>query len=1300
MCIRDRTRSASCCVSPQRTRMSRHPKSMCARLRNTRMRSVALCCVAAVLVLGAIFSLTSSDVNVAPASPPSRTSGRREAILRESSLPQKDDVPPRVLVDPQGAESNCSSTPRANSIAVLQEQLRSGVCTREASLARARCSARWQGRELALERPHETVVLVVASMSGPGDWVAEQPFCSVIMTHAVLSELSDFDVPVNRGNEASAYLKFILMAYDSLPDSTIFVHDEVKSWHLGSDVRDLLTNLHTESYPFASLSSFYWLEAEPSHEGDYRKLGLDKLAAHDSSMMGFYCCAQFMVSAGRLKAYTKAQYGALYGRLLSVSGDALGGLSSWMAGEVYEFTWHRLFDLDRKWNEQRLDPLKLCGNSTLCGASFFTMAQDQELIKALPEQHQKQSKFAPLAVQLVSTDPNAGFFANVHFVLNQLNWLDQMAAHRKKQLPVVRVDPDTPVLRPFAYLGKHTCCFWNTNKSELNKYYEPDFGDNVFDYVFDPVDKGPGKYKSSPPATTQIFMLDRESRWALHHEDPRSVYMYYYGLHEAKRGFDLHDEVFFTKQRIKASYLVKKYLAPKGYVKAEVARILRQILRPDSQGGEHQRSAVPVASTLKAAGITLNFAPEDRTWGQPSLKADKLAPHEDNSWFLQWNRVYTFANFQAGDPWSLRTRKASVNELRERTSGAGQAMPLTKELFDLLHQRQHRPTCRWGTRPHTRAPMLGVHLRGTDKQHEIGGKIVPPQEYVPYIERYLALHPGAVVYVATDSPSFLAQLRALVPDVHFMSSDRTEANAFLDKSVASKARLAADVLIDALILSESDFILHTNSAVSEYAIYFNPRLRDSSINVQYGFTTMTRMSIMRGVPQVNSLSDLEATWKGSLVLAGREAEAPACEYPIMFDGFRGSTGGWVTVQAPELLQPFSVPTQLAFELKASPERSRVLNVMVYNDLTCGADLFFARGQPFLEFDGCDMPVRLWYGPDHKASMMDDMDVVLIPLGWNPLAPSEVLGKTNDVLPRLNSKKLGQVWVGCTLENGQTYSTTPLSSLRALGVEHMASFSQEAAIPLSFYSSFYLGEPAMRKYLRSPSHVPNKKPKVALMQAACAEVAESQGVPAHTHWRDKFISGFKQAAETSSLLASMGPCYHNTEPQFPWKGSALAQRPHAFHMNKMRNIEPYMFTLVHESVQADDWITEKVYQALSVGSIPVYRGAKNVEQYLPCKHCTINADDFESPQHLVDYLLHMVDDVKNGRTSEYDQLLQWRREPFSPTAAGALFERVRSQSIDTSLCRIAHLGVQGGCNWECGPRCWEEIYLVAKHGFHG
>ena len=62
----------------------------------------------------------------------------------------------------------------------------------------------------------------------------------------------------------------------------------------------------------------------------------------------------------------------------------------------------------------------------------------------------------------------------------------------------------------------------------------------------------------------------------------------------------------------------------------------------------------------------------------------------------------------------------------------------------------------WTSQFDANQTVLGVHLRGTDKQFAVG---VAP--YLPLIAAFLCHRPGAAIFVATDDWRMLAQLRAI-----------------------------------------------------------------------------------------------------------------------------------------------------------------------------------------------------------------------------------------------------------------------------------------------------------------------------------------------------------------------------------------------------------------------------------------------------------------------------------------------------------------------------------------------------------
>ena len=119
-----------------------------------------------------------------------------------------------------------------------------------------------------------------------------------------------------------------------------------------------------------------------------------------------------------------------------------------------------------------------------------------------------------------------------------------------------------------------------------------------------------------------------------------------------------------------------------------------------------------------------------------------------------------------------------------------------------------------------------------------------PDEYLPYVTAFLRHHPSGTVFVATDSPAFLASIRERWP----ASNLKYRTDVLRDERNVAFARgrgggqgggsgrgyqKGEDVLLDMLLLSRCDWLLHAASGVAEFAIYFNPQLHERSVHLQY-----------------------------------------------------------------------------------------------------------------------------------------------------------------------------------------------------------------------------------------------------------------------------------------------------------------------------------------------------------------------------------------------------------------------------------------------------------------------------------
>lgn len=129
--------------------------------------------------------------------------------------------------------------------------------------------------------------------------------------------------------------------------------------------------------------------------------------------------------------------------------------------------------------------------------------------------------------------------------------------------------------------------------------------------------------------------------------------------------------------------------------------------------------------------------------------------------------------------------------------------------------------------------------------------------------------------------------------------------------------------------------------------------------------------------------------------------------------------------------------------------------------------------------------------------------------------------------------------------------------------------------------------------------------------------------------------------------------------------------------KMATIARYRFTVAFENSVEPDYVTEKFFQPLVVGSVPIYRGAPNVALFAPSPNSYIDATDFAGPAQLAQFLHAMTDD-------QYLEYHSWRgrgprrawREGFAPFGTHAfvrLAHAVRVVAIGLSAAAASDRG---------------------------
>jgi hypothetical protein len=134
--------------------------------------------------------------------------------------------------------------------------------------------------------------------------------------------------------------------------------------------------------------------------------------------------------------------------------------------------------------------------------------------------------------------------------------------------------------------------------------------------------------------------------------------------------------------------------------------------------------------------------------------------------------------------------------------------------------------------------------------------------------------------------------------------------------------------------------------------------------------------------------------------------------------------------------------------------------------------------------------------------------------------------------------------------------------------------------------------------------------------------------------------------------SYGACMRTVE----WPAELLQQRNK--YAQKAVVMRQYWFYLAFENSNEPDYVSEKIYNALSEGVVPVYMGAPNVALYVP-SNSYINVADYDTPEALVAYLRHLL-----ATPAEYNAYLAWKTKP-----AEAHMVELKRSSKANYMCRI-------------------------------
>lgn len=236
------------------------------------------------------------------------------------------------------------------------------------------------------------------------------------------------------------------------------------------------------------------------------------------------------------------------------------------------------------------------------------------------------------------------------------------------------------------------------------------------------------------------------------------------------------------------------------------------------------------------------------------------------------------------------------------------------------------------------------------------------------------------------------------------------------------------------------------------------------------------------------------------------------------------------------------------------------------------------------------------------------------------------------------KPSGQIWIAWSIESEINYPQLR-NSIYMRHFDLTMTYRQNASVPLHYFG-FYNGPQNLADALRSPPKTKSGDKSVSLLISSRIDRSG----------RTAYVAELTQYLD----IHSYGRLFRNRRID-----------QDEGRKTKLELIADYKFNLAFENSIAEDYVTEKFYDPLVAGSVPVYLGAPNVDEFAPGEHCYINTADFSGPKELADYLLELQHDK-----AAYAAYLGWKEKPFRPYFVKLLQSQVKHPFIQLYYAIIA------------------------------
>ena len=200
-----------------------------------------------------------------------------------------------------------------------------------------------------IDKRDREVNVVVSRYNNNTDWVYKLPNISHFYIYDKENPTNQYNIPVNKGNEASVYLKYIIDHYETLADYTFFIHDEEYAWHHSGSIIErfreatssnkLYYNINDKCVLGSIVSNGWYDEILMWYDAYVEKYIPMRSLSNKDWTNNHRGSAQFLVHKSIIQKLPLEFYTNLYDWLIVTD------LASSKSGRFLEWSWHIFWDI-------------------------------------------------------------------------------------------------------------------------------------------------------------------------------------------------------------------------------------------------------------------------------------------------------------------------------------------------------------------------------------------------------------------------------------------------------------------------------------------------------------------------------------------------------------------------------------------------------------------------------------------------------------------------------------------------------------------------------------------------------------------------------------------------------------------------------------------------------------------------------------------------------------------------------------------------------------------------------------------